>query len=104
MNFVELPPELNLASVEHENFYASVEVHLFAGSEKEKVVRGGPIVYGLTIPKCSEHPREAIEFLKYLLGGEGLAVFERLGQPPLKPPRGYGAVPRELKGVVKVEG
>lgn len=85
--FVELPPEINLGSLEYADFYnkASVEI---AGAEPGKTVTvvGEPIVYGVTIPRNAPNPNLALEFIKFLIGPEGQARMERMGQPPIVPP------------------
>jgi molybdate/tungstate transport system substrate-binding protein len=82
IEFLELPDQIDLSSVEHENVYKSVRVKLASGD----VVKASPIVYGLTIPKGATRENLAIEFVKFLLGGAGREIFERVGFEPLNPP------------------
>ncbi|MEM4581069.1 MAG: tungstate ABC transporter substrate-binding protein WtpA [Candidatus Korarchaeum sp.] len=103
LRYVELPPEVSMASPELVNLYSQAKVFLYAGEENEQMVEGDVIAYALTIPKASENKDAAVSFLKFLLT-EGLRVFEEQGQPPLNPPIGIGNLPAELKGLVEVRG
>lgn len=102
LSYVELPKEISLSSPELEDLYSLAVVHLNAGRD-EAVVRGSAIAYALTVPKVSENEGAAIDFLRFLLT-EGLRIFEEKGQPPLRPPLGFGEVPAKLKDLVEVRG
>jgi len=102
LRYLELPPELSLSDPGMEKLYSRVVVHILAGTGEEKAIPLAPIVYGVTVPVEAEHPREALLFVKYLLE-HGRRIFEELGQPFLKQPLGYGDVPGELRGLVRVE-
>lgn len=103
LRFVELPAEINLGSVESADFYgkASVEV---AGTEPGKTITvvGEPIVYGVTIPRNAPNPDLALEFIQFLIGPEGQAVMERMGQLPIVPPTtgDKDALPAALRPLV----
>lgn len=79
--FVELPDEINLTSVDHENTYKRVKEQLANG----KVVTAKPIVYGITIPKNAPNEDLAIEFIILLVTEDGQRIFENCGQPPIVP-------------------
>ncbi len=104
LRFVELPPEVNLGSVEYADFYrrASVEI---AGTEPGQTVTvvGEPIVYGVTIPRNAPNPDMALEFVKFLIGPEGQAIMARMGQPPIVPPTtgDRDALPAALQPLVR---
>ncbi len=87
LRFVELPPEINLGSVEYADFYSKAAVEI-AGTEPGQTITvvGEPIVYGVTIPRNAPSPDLALEFVKFLIGPEGQAIMERMGQPPIVPP------------------
>jgi len=93
--FVELPPQIDLGSMEYSDMYSKVKVELANGN----VVEGTPIVYGITIPKNAQQPELAVEFVKLLLGEEGQAIFMDNGQPPIVPAitSDVDAVPEGLK-------
>jgi len=87
LHYVTLPPEINLSDPAHAAFYAQAKVELNGAQPGETVVKtGAPILYGLTIPTNAPHPRLAAAFVAFVLGPEGQAILEKLGQPPLKPP------------------
>jgi molybdate/tungstate transport system substrate-binding protein len=83
LNFVELPPEINLSSDDFRNLGYDVRVKLdyqrFASVIPEFVCR--EILYGITIPENSPHPDEAIDYLEFLLGPEGQKIFADQHQP-----------------------
>ncbi|HOO70216.1 MAG TPA: tungstate ABC transporter substrate-binding protein WtpA [Spirochaetota bacterium] len=101
--FVELPPEINLGSPEHENFYNSVSIDLTGKKPGEKnTVRGEAMVYGLTMVKNPANRPGAIKFLSFMLEQRTLELFKKLGQAPIVPPvcAEYDRVPEELRGLV----
>ena len=81
-DFIELPPEIDLSSVEFENNYKTVMVQQASG----KVISGKPIVYGATILDNSPNPEAAIMFMELLMSEEGQDVFLDLGLTPIVPP------------------
>lgn len=85
--FVELPPEINLGSEEYATFYGGANVEI-AGTDPGETVTmvGEPIVYGVTILRDAPNPDLALEFVKFLIGPEGQAIMERMGQLPIVPP------------------
>ncbi len=100
LKYVELPPQINLGSKKYEKFYSKVEVVLANG----KVVRGKPIIYGLTIPKNAPHKKLAIDFVEMVLKNPD--VFKELGQSPIVPALAdnYSNLPPQLKQLVKPAG
>ena len=103
LKYIELPPEINLKNLRYSNYYSKVVVHILVGTDNEKEIPMAPIVYGVTIPKNAEHPDLAVKFIKLLLS-KGRDIFVSLRQPFLEKPLGYGNVPDELKGYVRIEG
>lgn len=86
LRFVELPPQINLADIQYQDFYATAEVEV-AGSEpgSTQTQIGQPIFYAITIPKNAPRTDLGIAFLKFLLGPEGQAIMEENGQSPIVP-------------------
>ena len=84
--YLELPDEIDLSSLDFEDFYATAEVEV-TGKEPGITVTltGAPIVYGVTIPKNAPHLERAIAFLKLLLGPRGQAIMAGCGQSPIVP-------------------
>lgn len=88
LRYVSLPPQINLSDPAQAAFYAQAQVQV-SGTQPGTFItkRGAPIVYGATIPKNAAHPQLAAQFLAFVLGPEGQAILEKLGQPPLRPPQ-----------------
>ncbi|MBE0415278.1 MAG: tungstate ABC transporter substrate-binding protein WtpA, partial [Dehalococcoidia bacterium] len=84
--YLELPDEINLSSIDFADFYATAQVEV-TGAEPgtTTTLSGAPIVYGVTIPKNAPHPELAIAFVEFLLGPEGQAIMQSCGQPPIVP-------------------
>lgn len=99
VEFVELPTEIDLSSVEHSDDYGEVSLTRASGEK----VKGKPIVYGITIPKTVQNRELAVEFVKLLLDEEGQQIMNDNGQPPIDPPMtdDREAMPEDLKGFVE---
>ncbi|MGB2800494.1 MAG: tungstate ABC transporter substrate-binding protein WtpA [Dehalococcoidia bacterium] len=84
--YIELPIEMDLSSLEFEEFYATAEVEV-TGSEPgiTSVLNGAPIIYGLTIPENASNPELAIDFVQFILGSDGQAILQECGQPAIVP-------------------
>jgi molybdate/tungstate transport system substrate-binding protein len=97
--YVELPPEIDLSSLDYADNYSKVQVEMANG----EIVTGSPIVYGITIPKNAENPELAAEFVKLLLEEPGQQIFVKNGQPPIVPAiaEGKDKMPQELQSLVK---
>ncbi len=96
--YVELPPEIDLSSLDYTGNYSKVQVEMANG----EVVTGSPIVYGVTIPKNAENPELASAFVKLLLEEPGQQIFIKNGQPPIVPAlaEGKDKMPEELQPFV----
>ncbi len=96
--FLELPNEINLASIEQENTYKQVREQLANG----KIVTASPIVYGVTIPRNAVNENLAIKFIILLITERGQEVFENCGQPPIVPAvaSDISKLPKELQSLV----
>lgn len=97
--YVELPPEIDLSSLDYAENYSKVQVEMANG----EVVTGSPIVYGITIPKNAENPELAAEFVKLLLEEPGQQIFVKNGQPPIVPAiaEGKDKMPEKLQTLVE---
>jgi molybdate/tungstate transport system substrate-binding protein len=86
LQFLELPPEVNLADPERADYYGRVSVVQRAdrpgGSAR---VAASPIVYGVTIPTAAPHPEAARRFVEMLLSQTGRRMMAEAGQEPLRP-------------------
>ncbi len=101
LEYIELPPTVNLADPGMAKLYGRVVVHILTGTPKEKAITMAPIVYGVTVPLTAEHKREALLFVRFLLE-RGAQVFREYGQPFLEQPLGFGKLPGEVAGLVRV--
>jgi len=86
LNFVDLPPQIDLSSEEFKDYYARAEVKVKGKKPGEFLtIKGKPIVYGVTIPKNFPRQEIAIAWIDFLLSPEGRAIMEANGQPPITP-------------------
>ncbi|MFW6375881.1 MAG: tungstate ABC transporter substrate-binding protein WtpA [Thermoplasmatota archaeon] len=99
VDFIQLPKQIDLSSVEYAEDYSKVTVTRYTG---EKSV-GKPIVYGITIPRTVENKELAVDFIKFLFSETGQQVLEKNGQPPIDPPKvdNINEVPDELKNSIE---
>ena len=100
LKFVELPPQINLADVQYQEFYATAEVEVAGGKPgTTQTQTGHPILYAVTIPKNASRPDLGIAFLKFLLGPEGQAIMKENGQSPIVPAitNDFQKLPLELR-------
>ena len=100
LNYVVLPPEINLSNEDFNDFYATAEVEISGKKPGETIVtKGKSIVYGVTIPSNFANQEMAIAWVKFLLSPEGMAIMEANGQPPVTPgiTNSKSKLPTELK-------
>ena len=101
LNFLALPPEINLSDSAHQENYSRVGVKLafrrFATVNPE--FEGKTIAYGLTIPSNAPHPDLAAELIQFLVGPEGQEVMSRNHHPMILPPvvENEEALPNQLR-------
>ncbi|BAL80263.1 extracellular solute-binding protein [Caldisericum exile] len=76
LKYISLPDELNLGNPALKDWYAKASLTLKDGT----VVKGAPIIYGLTIPDNATEKEFAQRFVMYLLKN-GDDVFRKAGQP-----------------------
>jgi len=97
LKYIELPTEIDLSDPKFDEEYQKIHVYLFHGTDKQKEIVGKSIVYGLTIPNCTQNKDLAIEFVNFLLSDVGKRVFDENGQPFLKEFEIIGEAPKEIK-------
>ena len=101
LNYLELPPEINLGDVSDAAGYQKVTVNMdyqrFASVSP--VFEGLPIIYGVTIPNNAQNTTAAIKFIQFILGAEGQKIFKNCNQTELIPPMcdNVSALPGALK-------
>jgi molybdate/tungstate transport system substrate-binding protein len=98
LNYVELPPVINLGFPQYAETYQTASVDISGSNPGETVAKvGAPIVYGLTIPLNAPSPDLAAQFVAFILGPEGQRILDESGQPPISPPTFTGeALPQVL--------
>ncbi|MBS3817625.1 MAG: tungstate ABC transporter substrate-binding protein WtpA [Candidatus Thermoplasmatota archaeon] len=99
LDFVKLPEQIDLSSVEYADTYGKVTLTRHTG---ERSV-GKPIVYGITISKTVQNKDAAVKFIRFLLDETGQEVMSRNGQPPIDPPKADNRqkMPNDLKDMVE---
>jgi len=83
LDYIKLPVELNLSSIEFEEFYAQASIEL-SGSEPGTTITqiAEPIVYSLTMPTTGKNPEIAKAFIEFLFDKEqGMKILYEAGQP-----------------------
>ena len=86
---VQLPDAINLGAASLARAYAAASVRVSAGrrGSAPQLVRGAPVLYGLTIPRSAPNPAGAARVVASLLGSAGQRSLKRTGFRPLTPAR-----------------
>ena len=107
LEFLPLPPEINLQDPALTEHYRSATVEISGKNPGETVLKTGePMVYGVTIPANAPNPDLALAFVSFLLDeGKGMAILEKHGQPSLvpSPTSTYAHVPESLRRFARPE-
>ncbi len=86
MKYIELPKEINLSDPSKNDIYSSVSMDVAGSKPGSKMkVTGDYINYSITIIDKAPQKEEAVNFLEFLLGPEGMAIFKNSGQDPIIP-------------------
>ena len=86
--YLRLPPEINLGSSAHDNFYRQASVEIKGKAPGETLLQQGQVmIYGLTIPRQAPSRRWAERMVGFILSQEGQAILRDNGLQPLTPPR-----------------
>ena len=101
LKFVTLPDEINLKNPAYADKYSKASTEI-TGKEpgKKEVVKGEPMIYGVTMLRNAPNKPVAIAFLRFLLSKDkGMKIMEKNGQPSVIPMviRNYEKLPDELK-------
>ena len=100
LNFVELPDEVNLANPKLDDWYSRVAVKIVGAGNVVQTLSASSIAYGLTIPNCVVHRRDAVRFVEFLLSDEGRQILIQDGFRPLENPFIIGTAPSWLEELV----
>lgn len=84
LDYLRLPPDINLSDPAFEEKYNSVSVDITGDSPGESVtIKGSSMIYGITILNEAPNRDAAVNFLNYFLGEEGRSILQKNGQTPL---------------------
>jgi molybdate/tungstate transport system substrate-binding protein len=101
LNYLELPPEINLGDNNFAEYYRKVRVKIDFRRFKSVTpeFEGIPIGYGMTIANNSGQKKAAARFIQFVLGADGQRIFSENHHPPLIPPEcdNISVLPDELK-------
>ena len=89
LKYLPLDDHINLGNYKFDEFYAQAQVKVTGKKPGEWITRTGKsCTYGVTLIKDAANRDGAVRFLDYLLDPEGgLAILNRMGQPPFVPCR-----------------
>jgi len=83
--YLQLPAEINLASLAMKDTYQSAKVTTTSADGKTTVQTGLPIINALTVPNNAPNAPLALEFAKFIMGADGQAALTTAGQTPIVP-------------------
>ncbi len=88
LNFLELPPEINLSSDSYKTLCPQIKVKIafkrFTSVNPDFDIL--PIIYGLTIPANASHPEEAVRLIEFILSEAGQGILQQTRQVTIHPP------------------
>ena len=92
--FLPMPEQIDLSSSAYAADYGKVSV-----ITKNGELQGRPIVYAITVPLNAPHPRQAEQFVQFVLSADGQKILRRNGFVILPKPLadGFDKLPPELK-------
>ncbi len=101
LEWLELPPPINLGDTAFAASYAAAKTRVSGGrsSADTATIFGAPILYGLTVPRAAAHPALAIAFAQYVLSVSGLDLIRNSGFDVPDHPIFRGDPPVELRAL-----
>jgi molybdate/tungstate transport system substrate-binding protein len=81
LEYIALPPQINLGNPSFTNFYKTVTYTLTSG----QTVHGEPIYFSVTIPDTYQNLAGARAFVKFLISFDGSSILERNGLDHINP-------------------
>jgi molybdate/tungstate transport system substrate-binding protein len=86
LKYIRLPSEINLGEPSKNDIYSSVSIDVAGSKPGTKMkVTGDYINYSITVLDKAPQKEEAVNFLEFLLGPEGMRIFRDNGQEPIIP-------------------
>lgn len=101
LKYLRLPDEINLRNMSLAGLYSTVSTEI-NGKEpgKKEMIKGEPMVYGITMLRESPNRKAALLFLEFFLHKDkGMKIMERNGQPSVIPMKthNYEKIPISLR-------
>jgi molybdate/tungstate transport system substrate-binding protein len=103
LKYIELPGEINLSDPSKNSIYSSVSTNVAGNKPGTRMkVTGDYINYSITVLDKAPEKEEAIRFLEFMLGSEGMKIFRENGQKPIVPfvTEQPGKLPSGLSGML----
>ena len=83
---ISLPDEINLSRKDLAGYYSQATVRITGNNPGESfMLKGEPILFGVTIPRTCPDEQIALEWIYLLLGTTGKTLMEKAGMVPLQP-------------------
>ncbi len=105
LKYLVLPSEINLKDPKLTDLYNTAIVPINGKEPGQKVMmKGEPMIYGITMLNNAPNKPAALAFLKFLLSKEqGIRILENDGQPSVIPQQNpnYDKIPAELRPFIK---
>lgn len=105
LKYLILPDEINLKNPEFADLYNTAVVPINGKEPGQKeMMKGEPMVYGVTLINSAPNKPVAIAFLQFMLSKDkGIRILEKNGQPSVIPQKNqhYDKLPNELKPFAK---
>jgi molybdate/tungstate transport system substrate-binding protein len=100
--YISLPDNIDLSTMSYRAVYQKVKLVQYADkAEKRIIIRGEPIIYGITIPLNARHESLALDFVTMVITERGHSVLSAHGLTPIVPPtaaeESIGVLPDRLK-------
>ena len=96
--YVTLPRAIDLSDPAASDAYATAAVRVLGSGGDSLAIRGGPIVYGVSIPKAAPHRAVAERFVSFLLSPDGQRILRANQLDALETPILTGNAPAFLAG------
>lgn len=104
LRYIDLPKDINLDDPDRNETYRSVSHDITGSSPGSRIkVTGEYISYSLTILRDAPNREMAEDFIIFLLGSEGMGIFENNGQQPIIPffVEGPGNLPEKVDVILR---
>jgi molybdate/tungstate transport system substrate-binding protein len=81
LQYITLPPQINLGNPSYSDFYKTATYTLSSG----QTIQGEPVYFSVTIPDTYKNLAGAQAFVKFLLSSDGSTILQRDGLDRIKP-------------------